>query len=141
MTQKPKAPKPFELYSQAKLPQLMEQGLTGLQARQMCHQNYKSLDAKKKLKWINRALKKESAYLVIVRNMLVICRQATNQIPFFVFQEEMEKFKKEHPGVKVQKWKLLSEEEQKLKDQYGSFHCVCLFRQIIFWFLERMESL
>lgn len=64
MTQKPKAPKPFELYSQAKLPQLMEQGLTGLQARQMCHQNYKCLDAKKKLKWINRALKKESAYLV-----------------------------------------------------------------------------
>jgi len=66
ITQKPKAPKPFELYSQAKLPQLMEQGLTGLQARQMCHQNYKCLDTKKKLKWINRALKKESAYLVII---------------------------------------------------------------------------
>ena len=102
MTQKPKAPKPFELYSQAKLPQLMEQGLTGLQARQMCHQNYKSLDAKKKLKWINRALKKESAYLVIVRNMLVICRQATNQIHFLCFRRRWKNSKK---NIRVLKFK------------------------------------
>ena len=61
---KPKPPRPFELYSQAQMPKIMAQGSSGLEARLICIQNYKSLGTKKKLKWINRALKKQSAYLV-----------------------------------------------------------------------------
>jgi len=91
----PKAPTPFRMYTDAKMPKLIAEGLTMADAKDKCKENFKALSDKKRLKWIYKALEQEEAYIA-----------------------EYEKFKVEHPGVDIgQKKGILSKDEKQIKEK------------------------
>ncbi|XP_046457776.1 nucleolar transcription factor 1-like isoform X2 [Daphnia pulex] len=90
----PKPPTPFKLFSDEKMPKFVGEGMSLTEAREKCRDAYKELKDKQKLKWIYRALEQEPE-----------------------FNEEMEKFKTQHPDVDVpaKKLSLLTKDELQIK--------------------------
>jgi len=93
--QPPKAPTPFKLYLDAKLPKLIAEGLSAADAKEKCKEKYKALSDKQRLKWIYKAVEQE-----------------------LVYNSEFEKFKSEHPTVETgPKKSILSKDEKQLKEK------------------------
>ncbi|XP_046440681.1 nucleolar transcription factor 1-like isoform X1 [Daphnia pulex] len=90
----PKPPTPFKLFSDEKMPKFVGEGMSLTEAREKCRDAYKELKDKQKLKWIYQALEQEPE-----------------------FNEEMEKFKMQHPDVDVpaKKLSLLTKDELQIK--------------------------
>ncbi|EFX69683.1 hypothetical protein DAPPUDRAFT_258227 [Daphnia pulex] len=92
----PKPPTPFKLFSDEKMPTFVGEGMSLTEAREKCRDAYKELKDKQKLKWIYQALEQETE-----------------------FNEEMEKFKMQHPDVDVpaKKLSLLTKDELQIKNK------------------------
>jgi hypothetical protein len=54
------------MYTDAKMPKLIAEGLTMADAKDKCKENFKALSDKKRLKWIYKALEQEEAYIVSI---------------------------------------------------------------------------
>jgi len=91
----PKVPTPFKLYSDAKIGKFLAEAANANEAREKCRETFKELNDKQRLKWIYKSLQLESKY-----------------------NEDLEKFKQEHPEVEMgAKKSLLSKEEKHLKEK------------------------
>ena len=123
----PKMPTPYKLYCDAMMSKFVQEGLHNLEARHKCLETFKELSDRNRLKWIYQSLEQESQYLVSHHSWLMTYSSyklhfeelyiELNPILSFDLQEDVEKFKQEHPEVVIVKKSLLSKEEQALKDK------------------------
>jgi len=91
----PKVPTPFKLFCDTKMAKFQGEGMNGNEARDKCRETYKELNDKQRLKWIYKSLQLEKQY-----------------------NDDLEKFKAEHPEVEVgAKKSILSKDEKHLKEK------------------------
>merc|ERR1712136_512482 len=91
----PKAPTPFKLFCDSKMSKFQAEGMNGNEAREKCRETFKELNDKQRLKWIYKSLQQEKQY-----------------------NDDLEKFKADHPDVEVgAKKSLLSKDEKHLKEK------------------------
>ena len=91
----PKVPTPFKLFLDAKLAEFLADGMNSNEAREKSRKIFKELDNTQRLEWIYRSLQQENQY-----------------------NQDMERFKTEHPEAEIgAKKSLLSKEEKHLKEK------------------------
>jgi len=91
----PKAPTPFKLFCDAKVAEFQVRGMNAPETREKYREMYKELGDEQRLGWIYKSLQQEKQY-----------------------NEDLEKFKTEHPELEIgAKKSLLSKEERHLKEK------------------------
>ena len=88
----PKVPTPFNLFCNAKMGQLRDEGMIGNEMREKCREMFKGLEDEQRLERIYMALQQEKQY-----------------------DEDLAKFKVGHPDVEIRAQKSLLSEDENLR--------------------------